>query len=71
MAFSPRGWTSTARKILNLSDGQTIEEIGPLLIAHRGGVVSSEAPEDSLATIHYASQLGYDTVEIIIREAKH
>jgi glycerophosphoryl diester phosphodiesterase len=40
------------------------------LIAHRGGVIAPEAPENSLAAIHLASQRDYDMVELDVVDAK-
>lgn len=40
----------------------------PFLIAHRGGVVSQETPENSRAAICRAQQEGYQMVELDIRE---
>ena len=40
------------------------------MIAHRGGVVSQDTPENSLAAIRLASYRGYDMVELDVREAK-
>lgn len=42
----------------------------PLLIAHRGGIVSPRSPENSLAAIKLAGMGSYDMVEIDIAEAK-
>lgn len=56
--------------MLNLSDFSNIEKRKPLLIAHRGGVVSPGTPENSLAAIGSAFHRGYDMVELDIREAK-
>jgi len=56
--------------MLNLKDRRSIEERKPLLIAHRGGVVSQGTPENSLAAIRLASHRDYDMVELDVREAK-
>ncbi|UCF26653.1 MAG: hypothetical protein JSW42_08270 [Chloroflexota bacterium] len=56
--------------MLNLRDLQSINERKPILIAHRGGVIASDAPENSLEAIRLASQRGYDMVELDIMEAK-
>jgi hypothetical protein len=42
----------------------------PLLIGHRGGVVSSRVPEGSLAAIREAARFGYDMVELDVRATK-
>lgn len=56
--------------MLNLKDRLSIEKLKPLLVAHRGGVVSHDAPENSLAAIRLAAYHGYDMVELDVREAK-
>lgn len=56
--------------MLNLKDRRSIEERKPLFIAHRGGVVSQDSPENSLAAIRLASHRGYDMVELDVAEAK-
>jgi len=56
--------------MLNLKDRRNIEDRKPLLIAHRGGVVSPNAPENSLAAIRLASHSGYHMVELDVREAR-
>jgi glycerophosphoryl diester phosphodiesterase len=56
--------------VLDLRDPQNIVENRPILIAHRGGVVSPDTPENSLGAIRLASQRGYDMVELDIMEAK-
>lgn len=40
-----------------------------MLIAHRGGVIGPDAPENSLAAIRLAAERGYDMVELDVREA--
>jgi hypothetical protein len=42
----------------------------PLIIAHKGGVITSAAPENSLAAIRLAADHGYDMVEIDVLEPK-
>ena len=56
--------------MLNLRDHQSIEKSKPILIAHRGGVITPDAPENSLAAIRLASQRGYDMVELDLMEAR-
>jgi glycerophosphoryl diester phosphodiesterase len=41
-----------------------------VLVAHRGGVIAANAPENSLAAIELAAVHGYDMVELDVREAK-
>ena len=56
--------------MLNLRDMQSKDHNHPWLIAHRGGVVSPQAPENSLAAIRLASEYGYHMVELDVREAR-
>jgi glycerophosphoryl diester phosphodiesterase len=39
-------------------------------VAHRGGVIAANAPENSLAAIRLAALHGYDMVELDVRQAK-
>ena len=57
------------RLLVDLTDRVAIESRRPLLIAHRGGVVTDGVPECSLAAIRAASKAGYDLVELDIRES--
>lgn len=56
--------------MINLRDFLSIKKRRPILIAHRGGVIAPDAPENSLAAIRLASQRGYDMVELDVVEAK-
>ena len=56
--------------LINLHDMACIEARRPVLIAHRGGVIAANAPENSLGAIHLAAVHGYDMVELDVREAK-
>ena len=56
--------------MLNLRDRYSIKKRKPLLIAHRGGVLSPDTPENSLGAIRLAAHRGYDMVELDVREAK-
>lgn len=42
----------------------------PVLIAHRGGVVTSKSPENSAAAVRLAAEHGFDMVEVDVRESK-
>lgn len=57
-------------EMVNLKDPASIQARKPLLVAHRGGVVAPDAPENSLAAIQLAARQGYDMVELDVREAK-
>ena len=52
--------------MINLHDKTDIAARRPLLIAHRGGVVATGAPENSRRAIELAAQQGYDMVELDI-----
>lgn len=50
--------------LINFRDEDQLARRSPLLIAHRGGVISTESPENSLAAIKKAAEAGYDMVEL-------
>jgi glycerophosphoryl diester phosphodiesterase len=56
--------------LINVRDYADIQARQPVLVAHRGGVIAPNAPENSLAAIQLAAVHGYDMVELDIREAK-
>jgi glycerophosphoryl diester phosphodiesterase len=56
--------------MINLRDPASIRARRPLLVAHRGGVITPDAPENSLAAIRLAAAHGYDMVELDVREAR-
>lgn len=53
--------------LIDLRDRAAIAARRPLLIAHRGGVVTPRSPENSGAAIRLAAQQGYDLVELDVR----
>jgi hypothetical protein len=55
---------------INLRDAGSIRARQPLLVAHRGGVIAANAPENSLGAIQLAAIHGYDMVELDVREAR-
>lgn len=61
--------TPSDTSLINLRNPLQIDNRTPLLIGHRGGVVSSRAPENSLNAIHLAGEQSYDMVELDIAEA--
>jgi len=61
--------TDSAQGLINLHDPAALRARRPLLIAHRGGVIAANAPENSLAAIHLADIHGYDMVELDVRQA--
>jgi len=58
---------STDRELIDVRDGANVRARRPLLIAHRGGVVTERIPECSLAAIREAARLRYDMVELDVR----
>ncbi len=50
--------------LLDLRDAAAVGARRPLLVAHRGGVIAPDAPENSLAAIRLAGRYGYDMVEL-------
>jgi glycerophosphoryl diester phosphodiesterase len=62
--------TDPTQPPINLYDAAVIKARQPLLVAHRGGVIAANAPENSLAAIQLAALHGYDMVELDVREAK-
>ena len=52
--------------MINLHDKAEIAARQPLLIAHRGGVIAPNAPENSARAIELAAQQGYTLVELDI-----
>ena len=60
---------SARRELIDLRNLEKVIARRPLLIAHRGGVITSVIPECSLAAIRAASQFGYDLVELDIQES--
>ncbi len=56
--------------LINLHDPESVKAHQPLLIAHRGGVVTEDAPENSIPAIELAADRGYGMVEVDIRQTK-
>jgi glycerophosphoryl diester phosphodiesterase len=56
--------------ILDVRDPASIQARRPLLVAHRGGAIAPNAPENSLAAIQLAGIRGYDMVELDVQEAR-
>ena len=56
-------WAEPAqRQLVDLTDREAIESRRPLLIAHRGGVVTDGVPECSLAAIRAAGAPNLDAM---------
>jgi glycerophosphoryl diester phosphodiesterase len=58
------------RRPIDLGDLDAVRAVKPLLIAHRGGVVTVKSPECSRAAIRLAAQAGYHMVELDVRPTK-
>ena len=56
--------------LIDFRDRQSIERHKPVLIAHRGGVITERTPECSLAAIRLAKQQGYAMVELDVQKSR-
>lgn len=56
--------------LIDFRDRQSIERHKPVLIAHRGGVITERTPECSLAAIRLAKQQGYALVELDVQKSR-
>src|SRR5210317_1804948 len=56
--------------LINFNDIKSIKKNTPILIAHRGGVVTEKSPENSMNAIQLAKQMRYSMVELDIRRSK-
>ncbi len=61
---------SSDRPLINVRDAAAVRARRPLVVAHRGGVVTPKIPECSLAAIREAARFGYDMIELDVRETK-
>jgi peptidoglycan/xylan/chitin deacetylase (PgdA/CDA1 family) len=61
---------SSDKQLINVRDPAMVRARRPLLVAHRGGVVTDRIPENSLAAIREAGRFGYDMVELDVRATK-
>lgn len=59
-----------AESLIDLSDRTQIEKRRPILIAHRGGIVSADSPECSLVAIRLAAEAGYAMVELDVQRSR-
>ena len=67
------GCVQNRKDSLNLIDfknRQSIERQKPILIAHRGGVITEKTPECSLAAIRLAKQQSYTMVELDVQKSR-
>ncbi len=58
------------KKLIDFRDPSSIDSRKPILIAHRGGVITAQSPECSIAAILLAKKQGYEMVELDIRQSK-
>jgi glycerophosphoryl diester phosphodiesterase len=56
--------------LIDFRDTQSIKSHKPILIAHRGGVITAQSPECSIAAIRLAKEQDYAMVELDIRKSK-
>jgi len=56
--------------LIDFRDPLSIKSQKPILIAHRGGVITDQTPECSIAAIRLAKQQGYAMVELDIQKSK-
>ena len=56
--------------LIDFRDSHSIKSRKPILIAHRGGVITPQSPECSIAAIRLAKQQGYAMIELDIRKSK-
>ena len=60
---------SHVKSLIDLNDTPQVRERRPLLIAHRGGVITERSPECSLAAIELAAESGYAMVELDVQSS--
>ena len=61
---------SVKNKLIDFRDAHAIKSQKPILIAHRGGVITAQSPECSIAAIRLAKQQGYAMIELDIQKSK-
>jgi glycerophosphoryl diester phosphodiesterase len=61
---------STDKELIDFRAAARVRLRRPVLVAHRGGIVTAQIPECSLAAIRAASKWGYDAVELDVRRSK-
>jgi hypothetical protein len=55
--------------MINVRDLESVRALRPFLVAHRGGVITANAPENSMPAIRQAAAHGYAMVELDVMEA--
>jgi len=61
---------SGKKSLIDFRDPSAVRKYDPVLIAHRGGVITAQTPECSMAAIRLAKEQGYAMVELDIRQSK-
>lgn len=61
--------TAADESLINLNNSSSAAARKPIIVAHRGGVITPESPENSRAAIRLTAKLAYDMVELDIVEA--
>ncbi|MCP4614149.1 MAG: glycerophosphodiester phosphodiesterase family protein [Planctomycetes bacterium] len=61
---------SEKNSLIDFRDSHSIKSRRPVLIAHRGGVITPQTPECSIAAIRLAKQQGYAMVELDIQKSR-
>ena len=55
--------------MIDVRDLDKVQAMRPFMVAHRGGVITPESPENSLRAIQLAAEHGYAMVEVDVMEA--
>ena len=58
------------RSMIDLTNAEMVRVRRPILIAHRGGVITPTSPECTRAAIELAARQGYDMIELDVQETK-
>jgi glycerophosphoryl diester phosphodiesterase len=66
--YAQEGFGKT--NLIDFRDSSSIKNQRPILIAHRGGVITAQSPECSMAAIRLAKQQGYAMVELDVQQSK-
>jgi len=61
---------SGKNSLIDFRDSHSIKSQKPILIAHRGGFITPQSPECSIAAIRLAKQHGFTMVELDIRKSR-
>jgi len=65
-----QGFGSGAYELIDVWDAEKVRARGPILIAHRGGVIGPAIPECTRMAVKMAASYRYDMVELDVRESK-